>query len=494
MHIVDLVYYWARTIPLHPAVIEPEGVITYASLAHAIELSAEHFGRNILDRSKPVAVSIPTASKMLVAILGLLRARFDVVVASRAELKHLASVNADTLICEHDGARLEGGDNIVFENSWLMAGTAADKQPKPPPQSRTTGGNIMCFTSGTTGRPKVVVCPPRSWQQRVLFPLNSVYSEYKRMLVVPGLSTSWGISRVYEALHFGRTVCLAPPSAAMLAMAGTYEADTMLVSPQQALMLADLQEKVTHYSLPALKTVQLGASAITRDGILRIKKHLCREVVIIYGSTEAGVVAAAPYDMMADVPGAVGFILPGVDVEIVDDLDRLLPAGREGFVRVRSPVLFENLAAAQTPPGWFYPGDIGWINPNGLLCIVGRSTDVLNRGGEKFSITDFENFLLSCPGVKDAGVCTVMGHSGREEAWIGLVIQPSADLGALRQAVEANTSFGTNYDKIFVVEAIPRGTLGKVQRAELKKMLFAISGEAPLPDVANPTNDVPPTV
>ena len=89
MHIVDLVYYWARTIPLHPAVIEPEGVITYASLAHAIELSAEHFGRNILDRSKPVAVSIPTASKMLVAILGLLRARFDVVVASRAELKHL---------------------------------------------------------------------------------------------------------------------------------------------------------------------------------------------------------------------------------------------------------------------------------------------------------------------------------------------------------------------------------------------------------------------
>ena len=373
-----------------------------------------------------------------------------------------------------------------------MAGTAADKQPKPPPQSRTTGGNIMCFTSGTTGRPKVVVCPPRSWQQRVLFPLNSVYSEYKRMLVVPGLSTSWGISRVYEALHFGRTVCLAPPSAAMLAMAGTYEADTMLVSPQQALMLADLQEKVTHYSLPALKTVQLGASAITRDGILRIKKHLCREVVIIYGSTEAGVVAAAPYDYGRRARRRR--IHPsGCRRQIVDDLDRLLPAGREGFVRVRSPVLFENLAAAQTPPGWFYPGDIGWINPNGLLCIVGRSTDVLNRGGEKFSITDFENFLLSCPGVKDAGVCTVMGHSGRGGVdWAG---DPAVGgLGALRQAVEANTSFGTNYDKIFVVEAIPRGTLGKVQRAELKKMLFAISGEAPLPDVANPTNDVPPTV
>ena len=183
----------------------------------------------------------------------------------------------------------------------------------------------------------------------VLFPLNSIYTDYKRILVVPGLSSSWGSSRVYEALHFGRTVCLAPPGAAMLHMAGAYAVDTILASPQQALVLAELQEKVTNYPLPTLKTVQLGASAITRGGVLRIKKHLCREVIMIYGSTEAGVVATAPYDMIANTRGAVGYVLPGVDVEIVDDADRLLPAGREGFVRVRSPVLAENLAAAKHP-------------------------------------------------------------------------------------------------------------------------------------------------
>ena len=75
-----------------------------------------------------------------------------------------------------------------------------------------------------------------------------------------------------------------------------------------------------------------------------------------------------------------------------------------------------------------------------------------------------------------------MGHSGREEAWIRLVLDPSTDMGALRQAVKSHPSFGTNYDKIFVVETIPRGTLGKVQRAELKKMLFEISGETTLAD------------
>ena len=56
MHIVDLVYFWARTIPLRPAVIEPNGVVTYAALAHGVEVAAEHFARNIVDRSKPVAV------------------------------------------------------------------------------------------------------------------------------------------------------------------------------------------------------------------------------------------------------------------------------------------------------------------------------------------------------------------------------------------------------------------------------------------------------
>jgi acyl-coenzyme A synthetase/AMP-(fatty) acid ligase len=113
-----------------------------------------------------------------------------------------------------------------------------------------------------------------------------------------------------------------------------------------------------------------------------------------------------------------------------------------------------------------------------VLCIAGRTGDVVNRGGVKFSVTDFEEFLRSCPGVNDAGICTMMGASGFEETWIGLVLDPSADIGALRQKIEANENFGTNIDKLFVTETIPRGTLGKIQRDELKKMLQSIAEEA----------------
>lgn len=294
------------------------------------------------------------------------------------------------------------------------------------------------------------------------------------MLIVPSLVTSWGLSRAYEALHAGRTVCLARPGTETLWMMDTYQIDTILASPQQALELCELQEKSSRFPLSALKTFQIGASTISNSGVLRVKQNLCRNVIMIYGSTEAGVVAVAPHDMIADIPGAVGIIVAGVDVEIVDASERPLPIGQEGFVRVRSEVFAENMAAAKSPDQWFYPGDLGSITADNILCIAGRNSEVVNRGGEKLSILDIERFLSSCFGVNDAGVCTVMGDSGFAEVWVALVLSPSADIGVLRHTIESNTQFKNNIDKIFVVDAIPRGTLGKVQRDELKKMLQSI--------------------
>jgi len=482
MHIVDMVYFWARTIPLRPAIIEPEGVVTYAGLAHGVEVAAEHFAHTIAERSKPVAVSLPTGTKTVVAVLALLRAGFDVVLAHKAVLGHLSATGANTLVADREGDRLSPGTNVMFSNAWVTFGTSPAKLDKPISQPKVKGGNIICFTSGTTGRPKFVTCPQASWQCRLLFPLNSAYSDYERMLIFPRLTTSWGLSRAYEALHSGRTICLAPNEQAMLWLVNTYEVDTILASPQQALTLAEIQEKITKYALPSLKTVQLGGSLISQDGIRRVQQSLCRNIIIIYGSTEAGVTALAPYDRIAQVPGAVGFVMPGVDVEIVDASDRVLPVGSEGFLRVRSPVLAQNEIAGKGKIPWFYPGDLGHLTEQGMLCIAGRATDVLNRGGEKLSIGDFENFLMTCPGVKDAGICTLMGQTGFEEAWVGVVLDPAVDLSALRQEIELSAQFGRSIDRLFVVDSIPRGVLGKIQREELKAMLHAIGEEGSLSD------------
>jgi acyl-coenzyme A synthetase/AMP-(fatty) acid ligase len=472
MHIVDTVYFWARTSPLRPAIIEPAGIITYAALAHATEAAAEHFVRSMVDKSKPVAVWLPTGSKMLAAVFGLLRGGFNVVLAYKAVFEHLPSTCANTLVCELNGEKLDWGSNIVFDDSWIKYGSDAAKNGKPIPQPRAKGGDIVCFTSGTTGRPKTVVCSQRSWEARVLRPH---YYHPERILIMPGLATAWGFGSAYETLRAGKAVCFAPTGPSMLWLVNTYGVDAVMASTQQALQLAELQQHVTRYPLTSLNALQIGAAAISCDGIQRLQKSLCRNVIRSYGSAEAGVVAVAPNDMIADVPSAVGYVLPGVEVEIVDAADRALPAGSEGLVRIRSPVLRENVVGGMARPAWFYPGDLGRLTEDGILCIAGRTNDVINRGGDKLSIGDLENFLLSCPGIKDAGVCSFMGGSGFEETWVGLVLDPAADLAVLRQAVESHATFGKMLDKLFVVESIPRGELGKIRREELKNMLHAVA-------------------
>src|SRR4029434_10016052 len=115
-------------------------------------------------------------------------------------------------------------------------------------------------------------------------------------------------------------------------------------------------------------------------------------------STEAGTAAMAPYDAIAHIPGAVGQIVPGVEIEIVDHLGATLPIGSEGFIRLRSPQFIRNFGGRDHNT-WVYPRERRSLTRDGVLCVMGRTGDVLNRGGAKFSSADFESFLTSCAGV-----------------------------------------------------------------------------------------------
>jgi acyl-coenzyme A synthetase/AMP-(fatty) acid ligase len=151
-------------------------------------------------------------------------------------------------------------------------------------------------------------------------------------------------------------------------------------------------------------------------------------------------------------------------------------------VRVQTP-LTNALAVARKPdsspePYWYYPGDIGRLTDNGVLCIAGRREDLLNRGGVKLSTTDVEEFLLAAPGVRDAGVCSRMGEAGFVEIWVGVVLEDATDMGEFRKHIESNQKFSGNIDKMFVVEEIPRGENRKLQREQLQAMLESIVEEA----------------
>src|SRR5205823_1793073 len=153
------------------------------------------------------------------------------------------------------------------------------------------------FTSGTTGKPKPVVQTAAAREQRILYSKTSLFADFDRALMAPALSGAYGFQRASEILYAGKTVCYAKSGQPMLLLANAYGIDMIFASTQQAIALAEIQEKVTHFRLPALKALRIGGGIISRDGVEKLKLNLCRNIIISYASTEAGTAAMAPYDM-----------------------------------------------------------------------------------------------------------------------------------------------------------------------------------------------------
>jgi acyl-CoA synthetase (AMP-forming)/AMP-acid ligase II len=176
---------------------------------------------------------------------------------------------------------------------------------------------------------------------------------------------------------------------------------------------------------------------------------------------------------MRGIDGATGFVIPGEVVEIIGKDGAPMPPGEEGVVRVRSA----NISSYFVPTaddagifrdGWFYPGDIGKLLPDGLLVITGRVNEVINRGGDKLAPEVIEGVLRLMPEIADAAVFAV---PNTEQIWAAVVgkqpLQHEAILAFCRQKLA-----GMAPDRIFELDRIPRNDMGKIIRDEMREAIM----------------------
>jgi acyl-coenzyme A synthetase/AMP-(fatty) acid ligase len=472
MHVADMILYWARTDPHRPALIQPELITSYQALADAIESIGERIEQLSLGRQEVVGVSIAAPSFFVATVFALLRSGHNAALLHRSLLPLLQPSGIRHLIYDTHGHMLSGGKNIRFDESWL---------PKPHAERRPyrkrpiEGGDLISFTSGTTGLPKKVAQTGKALQQLLTYPYTCASGSHQKVLVMPGLSTTFGFNRVCEILNVGKTACFAPDATSALSLISMFNIEFVIASPAQALSLAEMKKKDSGYRVDSIAAMVVGGGPMSPDGIANLRATLCRNVVSQYGSTEGGVVASAPFDVLGDVPGGVAF--PWVELAITDEAGQELPPGSEGYIRYRTPQLTENLAGSNSlsnvRDGWFYPGDIGSVTADGVLRIHGRSSDVLNRGGIKVSGTRIEQILEALPQVKQAAACGVSGPSGLEEIWIAIVADGTIDVEDIKLMLRDHQDIGIAPDEIFVLDELPRGELGKVQKFRLKELLLS---------------------
>ena len=485
MNVVDIILHWAKVRPAQPAIIRPDMIITYAEFAKAISSTTERISSYQLDRTQPVAVSIDHEYKRLVVCFALMRCGLTVAPVHQSMLPVLREHGITNLVHMRDSQALVDGNNIQFDDRWLLAGTSPSRGGILRQRLSDNSGNIIFFSSGTTGHPKKIIHTNEALLERLQLSTISGDSGFSRGLIVSGLDGYFGFCSAWTMFFAGNTACFAPFGEPMLLLLSTYQIEYIAASPRQALTLVELVEKGGGYQLGSLKAIRIGGSVVTRDFIQRVRANLCPNVLITYGATEMGTVALARYDTIANTPGAVGFVFPFVKIETVGEGGTVLPTGVEGRLRFRTPIFLKNFAVNN--PGvvgrdenlWFYPGDFGHVTADRKLCISGRADDVINRGGHKLSATNVEETLRSCRDIEDAAVCSVWGAAGIEELWAGIVPLPDLDVGDFIRSLETVPSLkarlDTSIDRVFVIDRIPRTRAGKIQRSELRNVLLALS-------------------
>jgi acyl-coenzyme A synthetase/AMP-(fatty) acid ligase len=185
--------------------------------------------------------------------------------------------------------------------------------------------------------------------------------------------------------------------------------------------------------------------------------------------------------LIEDIPGAVGFLHPGVQAQVVDEADRPLPSGAEGLLRVRTPgqaLGYRNdpvATARHFRDGWFYPGDVGRITAEGLLIVTGRASDVINLGGRKVAPDIIERVLEDLPEVREAAAFGVPGQNEIVELWAAVVADGPLDARALAGHLSAR--LGPNAPAYLLqVSALPRNANGKLLRQELAALATRPAG------------------
>jgi len=230
-----------------------------------------------------------------------------------------------------------------------------------------------------------------------------------------------------------------------------------------------------------------GSAPLLAETHIQFEHRTGHRILERYGMTETNMNTSNPYEGERRA-GTVGFPLPGIDLKVCDPKSgQELARGEIGVIEVRGPNVFrgywqmpDKTAQELRGDGFFITGDLGRIDKDGYVHIVGRDKDLIISGGYNIYPKEIELVLDDQPGVLESAVIGVP-HPDLGETVVGiLVAEPGkvTDMDAVVQAVQDKLARFKHPRKLVMIDALPRNTMGKVQKNVLRELyadLFAIS-------------------
>jgi acyl-CoA synthetase (AMP-forming)/AMP-acid ligase II/thioesterase domain-containing protein/acyl carrier protein len=352
------------------------------------------------------------------------------------------------------------------------------RRPAPPSRVTEQSWAAIFRTSGTTGPSKRVPVTHEN--------LVEMARKMERWLALTPADRSACIMPIYYNAGFKATLVaplLVGCSVALPESIGAHDIEQWLGELRPTWLTASpafLQAVVEKLSASSgrsvaqsLRFVLSTASYLPDRTRLELTRLLGKPVVEFYGLCEAGMMTGPVLSL--EKPGSVGRIPEG-ELAIRDDNGGVMRPGQVGQVMLRGPsvmpgYLLDDVEGEPTGllDGWLATGDLGSVDERGLLTIVGRTKEIINRGGEKIAPYDVEKALLAHPAVREAAAFAVPHARLGENVGAAVVLHPgtsAASTDLIDFAYERLAPF-QRPRHVHIVDSLPLGPTGKISRPRL---------------------------
>ncbi len=368
-------------------------------------------------------------------------------------------------------------------------------EPMAWPEAHERAAAAMCYTSGTTGRPKGVLYSHRSL---VLHSLVAALPDVKDVSgrdtllpVVPMFhANAWGL--IYTSALVGAGLVLPGPRLDAVSVLDLLAAERVTVTAGVPTVwmavLQALDAEPGRWDLSALRMLLVGGSAVPRSMLQGFDRHGLT-IIQAWGMTETSPLGSicrlparldeAPEGERYDYRSRQGTASPFVEIRARGEDGELIPWDDEamGELEVRGPWVARAYHRGQgtekfTDDGWFATGDVVRIDPHGNLRICDRSKDLVKSGGEWISSVDLENLLMAHEAVAEAAVIAIPDERWGERPLAVVVLREDRQVepDELREHLARHYAKWQIPDRFEFIDEIPRTATGKFKKTALREM------------------------